>query len=229
MDELTLPNPPPAATATTRVLVVDDNAVVRHGLCSLLGSSTQIEVVGEASDGLSAENMVRALRPEVVLLDVRMPRRDGVQTAAAIADLTTVIMMTFTDDAEHIRAAVEAGASGYLIHGSFDADTLVQTVRSAALGSGAFSVQALRALRSAAAAPDPAEQRRERQEAFGLSERQAELMDLMAQGLSNAEIAKELFVSEKTVKNHINGIFSRLVVRSRSEAIAQWLGTAPDR
>src|SRR5690606_34528704 len=120
----------------TSVLIVDDNPVVRKGLRSLLETSDQILVVGEASDGVLAESMVHSLEPDIVLLDVRMPRRDGVQTAQAIADRTTVIMMTFTDEPEHIRAALAAGASGYLVHGSFDASTLVHTIRSAALGAG---------------------------------------------------------------------------------------------
>lgn len=225
MEDLTIVVPE-SSESPTRVLVVDDNVMVRKGLRSLLETSDLIEVVGEASDGIQAESMVRALEPEVVLLDVRMPRRDGVQTARAIADRTTVIMLTFTDEPEHIRSAVAAGASGYLVHGSFDANSLVHTVRSAALGGGAFSRQALEALRSGAAPADPAEQLAERQRAFGLSERQAELMDLIARGMTNGEIAKTLFLSEKTVKNHINGIFGKLVVSSRAEAIALWLGTA---
>ena len=220
---------PEASQAPTRVLVVDDNVMVRKGLRSLLETSDLIEVVGEASDGIQAESMVRALRPEVVLLDVRMPRRDGVQTAQAIAGLTTVIMLTFTDEPEHIRAAVAAGASGYLVHGTFDAGSLVHTVRGAVLGGGAFSRQALQALRTPATAADPAVAQRERQAQFGLSERQAELMDLIARGMNNGEIASTLFLSEKTVKNHINSIFGRLVVTSRAEAIAVWLGTTVQR
>lgn len=226
MDGLTL-SVVEAPDGPTTVLVVDDNVMVRKGLRGLLETSELIEVVGEASDGLQAESMTRALQPDVVLLDVRMPRRDGVETARAIAPLTTVVMLTFTNEPEHIRAAVAAGASGYLVHGSFDADALVHTVRSAVLGGGAFSREALDALRAGASAPDPAATKGARREEFGLSERQAELMDLITQGLSNRDIAKELFLSEKTVKNHINAIFGRLVVTSRSEAIALWLGTGP--
>lgn len=224
-DNLTLVLPEASAHPTT-VLIVDDNVMVRNGLRSLLESSDLIDVVGEASDGIQAEAMVRALRPEVVLLDVRMPRRDGVATAQVIAELTTVIMLTFTDEPEHIRSAVAAGASGYLVHGSFDAGSLVQTVRGAVLGGGAFSRQAIDALRQGATAPDPAKAMQERRDRFGLSERQAELMELIARGMNNGEIASTLFLSEKTVKNHINGIFGKLVVTSRAEAIALWLGTA---
>ncbi|NPC95272.1 response regulator transcription factor [Nocardioides sp. zg-DK7169] len=223
-EDLTIATPA-TATGPTRTLIVDDNPVVRTGLRSLLESSAEIEIVGEAADGVLAESMVHSLRPDVVLLDVRMPRRDGVQTARAIAGETTVIMLTFTDEPEHIRAALAAGASGYLVHGSFDASTLVHTVRQAALGAGAFSRQALEAIRDIRAPHDPAEERRERQRRFDLSDRQGELMALIAQGMSNAEIARELYLAEKTVKNHVNAIFAKLVVTSRSEAIAVWLGT----
>ncbi|UDY23766.1 response regulator [Nocardioides sp. Kera G14] len=219
-DDLALPLPV-ISEGPVSVLIVDDNTVVRRGLRSLLEISDGIEVVGEASDGVLAESMVRTLHPDVVLLDVRMPRQDGIQTARAIAAETTVIMMTFTDEPDHIRAALSAGASGYLVHGSFDANTLAHTIRSVLLGAGAFSAQALAALRDPGPAARPAVDRK----SFGLSERQAELMDLIAKGHSNGDIAGELFLAEKTVKNHINAIFARLGVASRAEAIALWLGT----
>lgn len=224
LDDLTIVLPE-ASDSPTTVLIVDDNPVVRTGLRSLLETAPDIEVVGEASDGILAETMVRQLKPQVVLLDVRMPRRDGVRTARLIADQTVVIMLTFTDEPEHIRAAVAAGASGYLVHGSFDAATLAHTVRGARMGAGAFSQQALAALRTMETPPDPSVERARRLTEFGLSERQGELMDLIAQGRSNAEIAGELFLAEKTVKNHINAIFGKLVVTNRGEAIALWLGT----
>lgn len=226
MDDLTIPLPE-QSDAPTSVLIVDDNPVVRKGLRSLLETSDQILVVGEASDGVLAESMVHSLEPDIVLLDVRMPRRDGVQTAQAIADRTTVIMMTFTDEPEHIRAALAAGASGYLVHGSFDASTLVHTIRSAALGAGAFSRQALEAIRNGGlTGEDPDAERRRRQREFGLSERQCELMELIVQGKTNAQIAGELFLAEKTVKNHVNAIFGKLLVSNRAEAIALWMGTS---
>jgi DNA-binding NarL/FixJ family response regulator len=223
-DDLTLVAPERPDRATT-VLVVDDNPVVRRGLLSYLETSDLIDVVGEASDGLLAESMVRTLRPDVVLLDVRMPRRDGIQTAKVIADLTTVVMLTFTDEPEHIRAALAAGATGYLVHGAFDADTLVQTVLGAAQGTGAFSAQALEVIRNAGSHRDEQTAREVAQATFGLSDRQGGLMDLIAQGKTNAEIAAGLFLAEKTVKNHVNAIFGKLVVTNRAEAVAVWLGT----
>lgn len=224
-DDLTIPLPVQSDAPTT-VLIVDDNPVVRKGLRSLLETSDRIEVVGEASDGVLAESMVHTLEPDIVLLDVRMPRRDGVQTAQLIADRTTVIMMTFTDEPEHIRAALAAGASGYLVHGSFDANTLVHTILGAALGAGAFSRQALEAIRTVGLrTEDPEAERRRRQQQFGLSDRQGELMELIVQGKTNGQIAGELFLAEKTVKNHVNAIFGKLLVTNRAEAIALWMGT----
>lgn len=216
---------PTARTGPTRVLVVDDNPVVRRGLRSYLETSDRIEVVGEAADGIAAEAAVREHRPDVTLLDVRMPRRDGISTAQAIRDLTVVVMMTFTDEPQHIRAALDAGATGYLVHGAFDADALVQTVLGAAVGTGAFSPQALEVLRVGRQEGDVEEQRRAAQAKYGLSDRQGELMELIARGMTNAEIARELFLAEKTVKNHVNAIFGKLVVTNRAEAIAVWLGT----
>ena len=111
------------------VLLVDDNAVVRRGLRSLLESEPGLHVVGEAWDGDRAVELTRALQPDVVLLDVQMPHRDGVSAAQEIAASSRVLMTTFTDDADVVRAAVAAGARGYLVHGSFDADELAGTVQ----------------------------------------------------------------------------------------------------
>ncbi|GLY13852.1 DNA-binding response regulator [Kineosporia sp. NBRC 101677] len=200
------------------VLVVDDNSSVRAGLRGLLAASPDIHVVGEAWDGERAVELTRALQPDVVLLDVRMPRRDGVSAAAEIALTSKVLMLTFTEDHEVIRTAVDAGASGYLVHGAFQPDDLVGGVLAVARGSGIFSVGALDALRgSPAPAPEPTEA-----PDLGLSTRQTEILELIAEGLSNGEIADRCFLSEKTVKNHINRIFATLGVRTRSEAIALW-------
>jgi DNA-binding NarL/FixJ family response regulator len=203
------------------VLVVDDNAVVRSGLRRLLEAAVEIHVVGEAWDGERAVELTRTLMPDVVLLDVRMPRRDGVSAAREIAGSSRVLMMTFTDDHQVIRDAISAGACGYLVHGAFDADDLVSSIQAVARGSGVFSIEALQALRSdpgAVSLPAGAPQRPE----LGLSERQAEILELITDGLSNGEIAQRCFLSEKTVKNHINRIFASLGVRTRSEAIAIW-------
>jgi DNA-binding NarL/FixJ family response regulator len=207
------------------VLVVDDNAVVRSGLCGLMEASAELHVVGEAWDGERAVELTRALLPDVVLLDVRMPRRDGVSAAREISSISRVLMMTFTDDHQVIREAVAAGASGYLVHGAFDAADLVSSILAVARGSGVFSTEALQALRGAPAAEPLPALPPERPD-LGLSERQTEIMELISSGLSNGEIAARCYLSEKTVKNHINRIFAALGVRTRGEAIALWFRTA---
>lgn len=215
----------PRSQVPTKVLIVDDNDVVRMGLRSLLEASAELMIVGEARNGEQAVELTRKLQPDVVLLDVRMPHRDGVSVVAEICAFATVIMLTFSDEPEVVRSAVAAGASGYLVHGMFDAGTLAQTVRGAASGSGAFTASALDALRPSLRGPPAVTGLR----AGGhhLTERQVEVMEVIAAGRTNPQIARAFFLSEKTVKNHINQIFARLDVGSRAEAIAVWLGTAP--
>lgn len=203
------------------VLVVDDNAVVRSGLRALLDTSTDVYVVGEAWNGEDAVHLARRLQPDVVLLDVRMPRQDGVSAAAEIARISRVLMMTFTEDPAVVREAFSAGASGYLVHGAFDTADLVRSVLSVARGDGVFSSVAVDALRTPS---EPAPQSEPERPDHGLSSRQAEVMEHIAAGLTNTEIARVCFLSEKTVKNHVNHIFARLGVRTRAEAVSVWLG-----
>ncbi|GAA2623562.1 response regulator transcription factor [Actinomadura fulvescens] len=214
-----------------RVLVVDDNPVVRTGLTTLLESGG-VQVVGEASDGAQAIELARRVRPDLVLLDVRMPVMDGVAAAGPLSGLAKVLMLSYDSDAEVIGAAIRNGASGYLVHGAFGADELVQAiVDTVSDRSSPLSPQASRAVVAALrdgsgdgppGRPRPADRRAE----LGLSRREAEVMDLIARGRSNGEIAALLVVSEYTVKNHVNRIFAKLGVRSRGAAIARWLGTA---
>jgi DNA-binding NarL/FixJ family response regulator len=215
-----------------RVLVVDDNPVVRSGLVSLLEAGG-IEVAGEAEDGQRAVELAGRIKPDLVLLDVRMPLVDGVTAAELLSKQTRVLMLTYTDDPEVIRRAIGNGASGYLIHGKFTPDELYTAVRDVARGANPLSPAAASALvgamqRERVDPPEPApgllasSARAE----FALSGREAEVMDLIARGRSNGEIATELFVSEKTVKNHVNRIYAKLGVPSRGAAIARWLGTA---
>jgi DNA-binding NarL/FixJ family response regulator len=201
-----------------RVAIADDNAVVRMGIRSLLGTADDVRVVGEAGDGLAAVALAKAKKPDVMLLDVRMPRQDGVVSAREVAEHTRVLMLTYSDSAEVISAAVQAGALGYLVHGNFSEDELLSAVRMAARGFGTFSAQAVAALsRPVATAASRAAQ-------FGLSEREADVMELVARGAANTAIARQLYISEKTVKNHINHIFAKLGVTSRGHAVALWLG-----
>ena len=200
-----------------RVAIADDNAVVRMGIRSLLGTADDVVVVGEAGDGLAAVALAKAKKPDVMLLDVRMPRQDGVVSAREVTEYTSVLMLTYSDSAEVISAAVQAGALGYLVHGNFSEDELLSAVRMAARGFGTFSAQAVAALSR------PVATAASRAAAYGLSEREADVMELVAQGAANSDVAKTLFISEKTVKNHINHIFAKLGVTSRGHAVALWL------
>ncbi|XVQ12646.1 response regulator [Spirillospora sp. CA-255316] len=211
-----------------RVVVVDDNPVVRSGLVALLEARGEAEVVGEAGNGREAIELTERLRPDLVLLDVRMPLVDGVTALESLRPLSRVLMLTYTDDPEVVRAAIRKGASGYLVHGTFTADELAEAVRDAAGGTGnPLSSAAVSALMAAVQESPQASFARSTDHArFGLSVREAEVMDLIARGLTNRAIATELFLTEKTVKNHVNRIFAKMAVDNRAAAIARWLGTA---
>jgi DNA-binding NarL/FixJ family response regulator len=220
-----------------RVMVVDDNPVVRQGLVSLLEASG-IEVVGEAGDGRLALELAERVRPDLVLLDVRMPRLDGVAAAEVLSRGTRVLMLTYTDDPEVVRAAIGNGAAGYLVHGTFTAEELTTAVSDALDGANPLSRAAVSALVGAvrqergqrAASETPPSARHPRPPAgHGLSTREAEVMGLIVRGRSNGEIARQLFLAEKTVKNHVNRIYAKLGVTSRAAAIAQWIGTAGEQ
>jgi DNA-binding NarL/FixJ family response regulator len=209
-------DPPP--TPEIRVAIADDNAVVRMGIRSLLSTAGDVVVVGEAGDGVAAVALAKAKKPDVMLLDVRMPRQDGVVSAREVAEHASVLMLTYSDSPEVIAAAVHAGALGYLVHGHFTEDELISAVRMAARGFGTFSAQAVAALSR------PVVTAASRAARYGLSEREADVMELIASGATNTAIARSLFISEKTVKNHINHIFAKLGVTSRGHAVARWLG-----
>ncbi|WP_406383601.1 response regulator [Streptomyces sp. NBC_01618] len=295
------PAPPPVPGAL-RVVVADDNPVVRAGLGVLLSGRDDIDVVAEAADGRQAYDMAVLHRPDVVLLDVRMPGVDGISALPHLVQVAPVMMLTYSRESEIVHEALRLGASGYLVHGEFTADELVQAVRDAGNGRAHFTATAANALLAhmrqgpgpqgralpeglGAAlttgvpypgpgydghAPSSAQQRGAPAHApkpepappamrpvhtaqglshlqpavaqssmtggpevalnrrqYGLSSREVEVMELIASGMSNQQIAATCFISEKTVKNHINRIFTKLHSATRSEAIARWLGTAP--
>lgn len=221
-----------AVPPVIRVMVVDDNPVVRSGLVALLETSERIEVIAEAGDGRRAIEVAGHLTPDLVLLDVRMPLVDGVEAAGELSKKTRVLMLTYTDDPEVVRSAIRNGAVGYLVHGTFSAEEL----ESAVLGSVAGTSNPLSPVAVAAVldgiknAPEgdagPQRDLELHRAALGLSAREAEVIDRMAAGHTNGEIATGLFLSEKTVKNHVNRIYAKLGVESRAAAIALWLGTA---
>jgi DNA-binding NarL/FixJ family response regulator len=206
-----------------RVLLADDNPVIRSGLVSLLQTDDRLEVVGQAATGEEAVRLVRQHDPDVVLLDVRMPVMDGVAAAGEISPGTAVLMLTYTEDADTVKRAIRAGASGYLVHGRFTAAELVTAVLAVAEGQGVLSPAVapvlLEAVRTEPVATDQTLM-------DDLTTREREIMTLVAAGVSNADIARRLFLAEKTVKNHLNRIYAKLGVTTRSEAMARWLGTA---
>lgn len=206
-----------------KVLIVDDSEVVRRGIRALLELAPDLAIVGEAGDGDEALALAANTHPDVVLLDVQMPGRDGLSVVATLAQRARVLMLTFSDTPAVIHSAMDSGATGYIVHGTFDADSLAATVRNVAHGLSVFSGPALDAVRAgkAASVASPAEP-----DSLGLSTRQVEVLDLVSRGLTNQEIAQELFLTPKTVKNHINQIFSKLGVLNRGQAIALWLARA---
>lgn len=291
--------PPPLPL---RVVVADDNPVVRAGLTVLLHGRDDIDVVAEANDGRQAYEMAVQHRPDVVLLDVRMPGVDGISALPHLVRLAPVLMMTYSRESEIVHEALRLGAGGYLVHGEFTADQLVAAVRDTKEGRAHFTYSASSALResvrgggaagqdgrplpeglgtafsgpgyrpatppapvsasahdapnrlmpsqgqspqvgpvqgelspsrfpqkpsltqpsvahSSSGVPAPAAQGMIAE----LSEREVEVMDLIASGMTNQQIAATCFISQKTVKNHINRIFAKLNAGSRGEAIAVW-------
>jgi DNA-binding NarL/FixJ family response regulator len=211
-----------------RVLVADDNAVIRSGLVSLLEVGGHCRVVAEAATGAEAIRLAREHSPDIVLLDVRMPVMDGLDAVGPIAATAPVLMVTYSDEREVVAQAIRAGASGYLVHGRFTVDELQAAVRTVAEGNAVLSpavvstvVDALRGTPGSAAALPPA--------AAALTERERDIMRLLSEGASNGDIARTLFLAEKTVKNHLNRIYAKLGVANRTAAIAEWLGTAARR
>ena len=219
------------ADGAVRVLIVDDNALIRVGLRQILEPVTDVEVVSEAANGEEALAAAGRCAPDVALVDVKMPLMDGLTLAERLKDRCRVVMLSNSDDPRTVTEALTRGASGYLVHGTFDPRLLAQVVRDAARGGAMLSPGAaaavLRRLRDGTEQAPPAAQRGDPNEHLvePLSAREREIMDLVAAGLSNPEIAERLFLSQKTVKNHINRIFAKVGARTRGEAIATWVGT----
>ena len=203
-----------------RVLLVDDQAMVRQGLRMILEAEDHLTVVGEAADGLEALEVVPRARPDVVLMDVRMPRLDGIEAcarlrAAADGAVPYVLMLTTFDLEDYVYAALRAGASGFLLKDA-PADQLVAAIEIVARGDALLAPQVTRLLIEEVA-------RRPRLDAVPgldrLTEREVEVLRLMARGLSNAEIAGELFLGEATIKTHVGRVLTKLHARDRVQAV----------
>lgn len=207
-----------------RILAVDDNPIIRMGLRTLLDGAPGVTSVLDTGDPGEAVAHVRAGRVDVVLLDVRMPRTSGLDLLPQLAG-TTVVMLTHTDDPSTVSAAIAAGAAGYLVHGALEPDAMVDAIRLCVRGSQVVSGVALV---PPAPVPATAPSRRGPDVRELLSRREAEVMDLVADGLSNGEVAARLYISQKTVKNHVNSLFAKLGVTTRSQAIVRWIQREPD-
>jgi DNA-binding NarL/FixJ family response regulator len=199
----------------TRVLVVDDQTVVREGLVLILGLLPGIEVVGTASDGAQALRLVAEHRPDVVLMDLRMPRMGGVEATrrirAEFPDIGVVVLTTYSDD-ESVLAALRAGARGYLTKDAAP-EAIGSAIAAVRDGSAQFDPRVQRRLADAVAATATAPP-------DGLTGREVEVLALIAGGRSNTEIAAELVISAATVKTHINNIFAKAQLRDRAQAVA---------
>jgi DNA-binding NarL/FixJ family response regulator len=206
----------------TRVLIVDDHAVVRDGLRALLGTRG-FEVVGVAADGVSALREAQLLRPDVVLMDVNMPVLDGVETTrrmlAAIPD-AVVLMLTMYDDDAAVFTAMRAGARGYLLKGASQ-DELVSALNSAVAGQLVFGPEVAARVLDLFAATPRGQPDAPRTLFPQLTEREAEILDLLAAGRRTADIAATLQLSSKTVSNALTSVFRKLEVRDRGEAIVR--------
>ncbi|WP_223190404.1 response regulator transcription factor [Nonomuraea terrae] len=209
-----------------RVCVVDDQTLVRQGIRSLLDLATGIEVVAEADDGLSALTAISEHPPDVVLLDLRMPRHDGIWTLRALRDSgidVPVLVLTTFDDDELALQALRAGARGYLLK-DVTLDQLVGAVRTLAAGGTlvqpAITDRLLRAIRDGDASPPAPDGETQIQD---LTERELEVLRLLAGGYSNREIADALFLAEGTVKNHVSSVLLKLGTRDRTRAVLRAL------
>lgn len=211
------------------VLIVDDNAVIRAGLRNVLQTSNKISVIGEASDGEAALAEIERSQPDVVLLDVRMPKQDGLSVVKQAAAKTKILMLTYTDEPEVIREALAEGARGYLVHGTCTPDEIERAILSVYEGNLLLTGLAADAMWGGGTQAGSAAQSGSTADSAGLSKRQREVMELIADGLTNGEIARACFLAEKTVKNHVNQIFAKLGVRTRAEAVSHWLSVETER
>jgi two-component system NarL family response regulator len=211
----------PSGSEPIRVLVVDDHAVFRRGLQMVLEQEPDIEVVGEAGDGSEAVTMAANTAPDIVLLDVRMPKRGGIDACTAIKDAVpsvAIIMLTISDEEADLYDAIKAGAVGYLLK-DIPIDEIATAVRAVRGGQCYISPSMASKLLTEFATMVRRSDERQQLPAPKLTDREMEVLKLVAKGLNNRDIAKQLFISENTVKNHIRNILEKLQLHSRMEAV----------
>ena len=200
-------------TAPIRLLIADDHPVVRDGLSGMFAADPGFEVVGEATDGAEAVRLAQAFNPDVILMDLRMPGTDGVTAIAELARRkipARVLVLTTYDTDSYVLPAIEAGATGYLLKDA-PRDELLRAVRAAANGQGVLAPSVATRLMSRVRTPEPEL----------LSQREFEILQLVAVGTTNREAAARLFISEATVKTHLLHIYAKLGVSDRAAAVAE--------
>ncbi len=194
-----------------RILIADDHAVVRQGLRMFLSLDAELEIVGEACDGRQALALAHELQPDVILMDLLMPEMDGIEATAAVRrelpDIEVIALTSVLEDSS-VVGAIRAGAVGYLLKDT-EADELIRAIKSAAAGQVQLSPKAAARLMREVRVPDSPEE---------LTERETEVLRLLARGQSNKDIARTLSIGEKTVKTHVSNILSKLNVASRTQA-----------
>jgi DNA-binding NarL/FixJ family response regulator len=213
-----------ATSDPIRALIVDDHALFRRGLEMVLAAEDDIELVGEASDGTEAVAKAGEALPDVVLMDIRMPKSSGIQACREMKDVapsSKIVMLTISDEEEDLFEAIRAGASGYLLK-DIPLDEVADVVRAVHGGQSLInpSMAAKLLTEFAALAKRDGEERAEQQvPAPKLTDREMQVLKLVARGMNNRDIAKELFISENTVKNHVRNILEKLQIHSRMEAV----------
>ncbi len=213
----------PASNKAIRIVLADDHAVVRSGTRELLERQPDLEILGEASDGLEAISLTKELQPDVVVMDVRMPRMSGVEATRRIkAEMpkVNILVLTAHDDDEYVFALLQAGANGYLLK-TAEIEELVQAIRTVATGKSALAPEVTgKVVAQFTSGKSLPEVLATQDEDFdGLTDRELDVLKLVGQGLSNKQIGKKLFISDRTVQAHLSNIFSKLGVSSRTEAV----------
>jgi two-component system NarL family response regulator len=206
-----------------RALIVDDHALFRRGLDIILDAEPDIEIVGEASDGAEAVRKAAEALPDIMLMDIRMPRSSGIEACRAIKDVapsTKIIILTMSDEEEDLFEAIRAGASGYLLK-DIPLDEVAAAVRAVHGGQSLINPSMAGKLLTEFAALARRDGREPPQQvpAPKLTEREMQVLKLMARGMNNRDIAKELYISDNTVKNHVRNILEKLQIHSRMEAV----------
>jgi DNA-binding NarL/FixJ family response regulator len=204
--------------AVTDVLIVDDETLIRTGLRAIIDAEPGFAVVGEAADGAEVLPLVRSLKPDVVMMDVRMPAVDGIQATrtilGAVPDPPRILIITTFENDDYVYEALRAGASGFLLKRA-PTEEILQALRTIAYGDSLLFPAAIRGLAARHAGGREAERLRRAR----LTEREEEILTLITRGLSNAEIAGELVVSVETVKTHVGNVLAKLQARDRTQAV----------